>query len=602
MDYFQKLRKNLIVYYHNLKFDGSFILNYLQTHNWKHAFNQVEDLAQGEFDRIWKMPNKSYRYSISDRGMWYTITLKVNNKTIEFRDSAKLLPFKLEEIGKAFGTKHQKLTMEYKGFRYPNCNITDEERAYIENDALVLKEALEFMFENGHDKLTIGSCCMAEYKKTCPNFDELFPNPYNEELNKDETGFDNMGDYIAKSYRGGWCYNVPHKSHKVIKNGITIDVNSLYPSMMHSISGNRYPVGHGVYYKNLTVEQLDMLWQECEYYYFIRFSCRFYLKENRLPFVQIKGNPRYKGTVNLTTSDVFNEKTGKYQRSYTDTFGKHEAIVTLTMTCVDFKLFREQYYITDFKLIDSIVFATEIGIFDTYLDYWKEIKYKSTGAMRTLAKLFMNNLYGKFATNRNSSFKVCYLAEDGSNAFYSVEAHDKKPGFIPIGSAITSYSRNFTIRAAQANYYGKGKRGFIYADTDSIHCDLRPEELKGVELDDVRFCCWKLESLWDIGYFTRQKTYIEHIISDPKKPPYYSLKCAGLPQKSKEYFIACLENKIPDYDTLNESEQEFFYDADKKPIKRTLKDFDIGLTVPGKLMPKQIAGGVLLVDTWFEMR
>ena len=46
----------------------------------------------------------------------------------------------------------------------------------------------------------------------------------------------------------------------------------------------------------------------------------------------------------------------------------------------------------------------------------------------------------------------------------------------------------------------------------------------------------------------------------------------------------------------------FFYDENGEPIYRTLKDFDLGLTIPGKLMPKQIPGGVLLVNTWYEMR
>ena len=37
-------------------------------------------------------------------------------------------------------------------------------------------------------------------------------------------------------------------------------------------------------------------------------------------------------------------------------------------------------------------------------------------------------------------------------------------------------------------------------------------------------------------------------------------------------------------------------------IKRTLEDFKIGLKIPGKLIPKRIRGGVLLVDTTYEMR
>ena len=115
------------------------------------------------------------------------------------------------------------------------------------------------------------------------------------------------------------------------------------------------------------------------------------------------------------------------------------------------------------------------------------------------------------ATSTDSSFKVAFLKPDNSLGYFTVVENMKKPGFIPIGSAITSYARNFTIRAAQKNYYGKDERGFIYADTDSIHCDLKPEEIQGIKVDPKEFSCWKLESCWDVGWFVRQKTYIEHI-------------------------------------------------------------------------------------------
>ena len=89
------------------------------------------------------MPNNSFKYSISDKGQWYNIIIKVNNHFIEIRDSLKLLPFSVKRIGQSFGTKHKKLDMEYTGFRYAGCNITEKEKEYIANDVLVVKEALE---------------------------------------------------------------------------------------------------------------------------------------------------------------------------------------------------------------------------------------------------------------------------------------------------------------------------------------------------------------------------------------------------------------------------------------------------------------------------
>lgn len=184
--------------------------------------------------------------------------------------------------------------------------------------------------------------------------------------------------------------------------------------------------------------------------------------------------------------------------------------------------------------------------------------------------------------------------------YYVQEEYNKTPGYIPIGSAITSYARNFTIRSAQANYYGKNNRGFIYADTDSIHCDLKANELKGIKVDDKLYNHWKLEATWDYAIFVRQKTYIEHVVEENLQPidkPYLSIKCAGMPESCKNLLRLSMEGYTPEeFERLNEEEQEFV------SKRRTLEDFKKGLKVPSKLLPKQIKGGTVLVETTYEMR
>lgn len=601
-DYIKSLKTNCIIYYHNLKFDGSFIINYLLAHtNIKPAINgTTDDMLNISWKKPKEMQNNTFTVAISDMGAWYTLKIKYNNYMIEFRDSAKLLPFRVADIGKAFKTKHQKLDMEYTGFRYPNCPISDEEREYIKNDVLVVKEALEIMFAQGHNKLTIGSCCLSEYKSLISQakYDEWFPNVYDVELDEKIFGQPNCGEYVRKSYKGGWCYIVPEKSHQIKRNGTTADVNSLYPSVMSSESGNRYPVGLPTFWSGNYIP--DEAFQN-QRYFFVRIKTRFYIKKDKLPFIQIKGSKFYKGTEALRSSDIVNEKTGESSAFYKDTDGNaHDTRVTLTMTCTDYKLFLEHYTPVDFEILDGCWFESEIGIFDKYIDKYKKIKLESKGALRTLAKLFLNNLYGKMASNTDSSFKFPYLKEDGSVGYTIVQENNKKPGFIPVGSAITSYARNFTIRAAQANYYGPDQRGFIYADTDSIHCDLQPDEIKGIKVHDKDFCCWKLETSWDVGYFVRQKTYIEHVTAEnlePVKEPYYNIKCAGMPDKCKNLFDLSMRGYKPkEDDKFKENELKFL------EKKRTIEDFKEGLVVPGKLMPKRIKGGVLLVETQYEMR
>ena len=600
-EYLSVMKDNVIVYYHNLKFDGSFWLSYLLVdRNFKQAYNKTgERINDVEWQQEKEMKNNTFKYSISDKGQFYTIIIKVNNKFIEIRDSLKLLPFSVKKIGKSFETKHKKLDMEYTGFRYSGCEITLEEQEYIKNDVLVVKEALEIMYNEGHNKLTIGSCCLEEYKKLIgkDDYTMYFPNLTEIELDKDTYGSFNAEEYIRKSYRGGWCYVVKGKENKIYENGVTADVNSLYPSVMSSESGNRYPVGKPYFWKGNYIDEEAL---KTNRYFFIRIKTRFYIKENKLPFIQVKGNLLYNGREMLETSDIYDAETDTYCKEILDFNGNLVSTrVELTLTMTDFYLLKEHYDLVDFEILDGVWFYTEIGIFDRYIEKYKKIKTVSTGAKRELAKLFLNNLYGKMATSTDSSFKVAYVKEDKSIGFLPVLANDKKPVYIPIGSAITSYARNFTIRTAQKNYYGVDKRGFIYADTDSIHCDLDVSELKDVPVHDSAFCHWKLEALWDKGIFVRAKTYIEHVTHENLKPvePYNNIKCAGMPQKCKDLLNLSLEG-------YTEEEYEALKDVEKKFVKtkRTFKDFKRGLIVPSKLRPKRINGGIILCDTTYEMR
>lgn len=585
-DMFNKLKNlygNICIFFHNLKFDGSFWIPFLeQTLKLQQAYMVLEKDGQKTYRWIEQkyMQNNTYKYMISDRGQWYNIIIKVNNKFIEIRDSLKLLPFSVEEIGRSFKTKHKKLTMEYKGVRYAGCEITDEEKEYIANDVLVVKEALEIMFEEGHNGVTIGSCCLKEFKKTYDKWDYqiFFPNLYDMKIDE-EYGAPTAGDYVRKAYRGGWCYLVPEKAGWIHKDGLTADVNSLYPSMMSSQSGNRYPVGKPTFWRGDYIPENA---RKPGRYYFIRVRTRFYLRNNYLPFIQLKNSFLYIGTENLTTSDVRDEN-GNYCETVEMPDGTvRSTAVTMTMTMTDWELFKKHYELVDTEILDGCWFFSEIGIFDEYIDKYAEMKKTSKGARRTLAKLFLNNLYGKEAASTDSSFKIAYVKEDSVIGFFPVKEHAKAPGYIPCGAAITSYSRCFTITAAQQNYYGPNERGFIYADTDSIHCDLKPEEVKGITVHPTEFCYWKLESYWDEAIFTRQKTYIEHVTHEDGEPietPFYDVKCAGMPKKSKQIFLDKME--AGEYD---------------------LTDFKIGLKVEGKLTPKRIRGGVVLQETTYEMR
>lgn len=596
-EYLISLKSDVLIYYHNLGFDGTFWLCYLLGKlKLKQAY---EDLSTMDEFKVKWIPNEdmldgSIKYIISNMGKYYSITCFVKGHYIEFRDSLKLLPFSVAEIGKAFKTKHQKLEMEYEGFRYPNCYISDEEKEYIKNDVYVVKEALEFMFEQKHDSMTIGTCCMKEFKHTYDKwtYEEMFPDLKAIELDADKFGSNDVDEYIRRSYRGGWCYVVKGCENRIFKKGCVCDVNSLYPSVMHSSSGNAYPIGHPLFWKGNFIHPEAL---RDNMYYFVRVRTRFKLKKGMLPFIQIKNSGMYKSNEYLETSDFkFN---GKYYKGYIDKDGnKVDARPTLTLTMTDYELFRKHYDVKDFEILDGCYFESRVGIFDDYINPWRDLKMKSTGAMRQLAKLFLNNLYGKMATNSCSSFKVVNII-DGKIDYDLVIEFEKKTGYIACGSAITSYAKNFTITNAQNNFTGSVNPKFVYADTDSIHCMCSREELVDVRIHPTDFNAWKCESYFDEAVYVRQKTYIEHITHEDEVPcePHYDIKCAGMGKRCKELMnISLSGGEVPT--DADEKEKEFLQ------TKRTLKDFKVGLKVPSNLKPHRIEGGILLEKFDYVMR
>lgn len=606
-DYMQSLfntNENMVLFFHNEKFDGSFILDWLlRQPDFKQAITLNEN-KEKRFKKSKNMSHKEYSYLISKMGVWYEICISYNKKLIRIVDSLKLFPFSVAAIGEAFNTKHRKLEMEYEGYRYPGWEASKEELDYFINDLLVPNEALVMFRKDGYTKETIGSNCLQEFKSMFEpsEYRGMFPNLYKIRIDQEIYGCENVGEFIHQSYHGGWCYVKEEKKGKIIRGGYTLDVNSLYPSEMHSVSGNAYPVGRPTMFVGDIPNLRDDL------YYFVGFSCRFDLREGMLPWVQIKGDLRYKQNEHLTTSAIYDRDTGTYRHFV----GGKANTVDMVMTCRDFELFKKHYHVYDLKIKGGCYFNTIEGLFDEYIDKWMEIKMGSKGAKRTEAKLFLNNLYGRMAMYIDSSFKIASLGEDDMVHFETVTAKEKKPGYIAIGSAITSNTRIFTIAHAQANY-----DVFDYSDTDSLHLEGSIDDCRMCEIDSKHLRKWKHESDWDYAVFGRQKTYLElthgwkDTIMDWESTDLdesgITVRGCGMRDKVKAQIIIGLAKT---YANVTEAKMQEWCNRFKlsgDQIDRAkqgfrLTDFKKGLRLSGNLKSKRIMGGVLLVDSDYEWR
>lgn len=559
--------EDICLYFHNLKFDGSYILDYLtKSADWHAAMDSNGKLLENTLSRkqfAAVFADHAYTYCVSDKNVMYYIKLKIGDCTVEIRDSLKIMPFPLAAIAKSFGTEHKKLEMDY-GKKGPGYIPTDAEKQYIYNDVLVLKEGLEVYSSVagemiGELSLTIGSHCMRQYKHGLDNkkFNYLFPKQIDKIL---PTG-ENADMYVRRSYKGGWCYLKPQYQYRPIHAcGYVYDVNSLYPSVMHSASGCYYPVGNPTYCAGAPSQAVEDMYKRGRIYYFIQVTCEFAIKPRHLPTVQIKNDTLYDSTKWLTTSDVR---------------GIPNA-VTLTMTATDWHLFLDHYDVKNLTVIDYVYYKARKGIFDDYINYWYGLKQKSKGAMRTLAKLMLNNLYGKFSTSARADY-ITYSSEGGKLVSTTHErVEEKRAVYIPVGAAITSWARNFTIRHAQSNY-----DNFVYADTDSLHMLGNKRDASDIVEDPVALCAWKNETTWDSAVFSGQKRYIEHVTEEDCEPcqPYYNVKCCGMGKVSKKILTNALEERT-----------------------KTYADFRPGLVVPGNLRGQRVCGGIYLKTQDFTFR
>jgi hypothetical protein len=522
-----------IIWFHNLRFDGMFIMYYLMTAGYSHSTERYP--GRGQFGTF-----------ISNDGAFYTISVCwPNGRRTEFRDSAKKFPnMGVKAVAKTFNLDVQKGEIDYHTPRPVGHELTREEKAYLANDVLIVAKALRNQFAEGMTKLTVGSDALHEYKTIIGTrlFDKMFP-----------VLPETMDAEIRAAYRGGFTYADERFRGKITGPGIVYDVNSLYPSVMYH---KLLPYGEPVFYNGLPKVTK-------EYPLFIvsiTFTAK--LKKDHIPCIQVKGSSRFTAT--------------EYQSVIAEP-------VTLTCSSVDLALWEDHYDLDILSYNGGWSFHGVQGVFNEFIEKWSKIKAESAGGLRFLAKLMLNNLYGKYATNPNVTQKIPVL-DDGVVKLVMGEPETKDPIYTAMGVFITAYARDITIRAGQDNY-----PHFAYADTDSLHL-LIAEDPEGLEVDPNKLGAWKREYYFESALFVRAKTYTEKLFEAGKTEwnakGHTAGECARQDGASHAAcfhvtHIAGLPTRVGD--------------------TMTFDDFTGGRKFTGKLVPLRVPGGVVLQDVGFTM-
>ena len=496
------------IYFHNLRFDGEFIISWLL----KNGFKYNEDLVTKTFNCVIAGTGQFYKMDICfyKKGKY--------KKVVHIYDSLKKLPFPVKKIAEAFELPILKGEIDYTAKREIGHILTEEELSYLRNDVEIMARALKIQLDEGLTHMTIGSDALHSFKAIIGEevFKSYFP-VLDSEVDAD----------IRRAYRGGYTYTNKIFQAKDVGEGLVYDVNSMYPSVMYE---ELLPYGLPIFFEG------EYSYDEMYPLFIMKIKADLVVKHDHIPTIQCKTNMYFNATEYIEATN---------------------GMLTMYVTNIDLDIIKEQYDILDIEYINGYKFKAVKGIFCTYIDKYMKMKKENTGAKRQLAKLMLNNLYGKFASNPKTQEKIPYLNENNEVEYKTITAKDKEPVYTPMGIFITSYARSRIQQTAQSVYHR-----FCYCDTDSIH--IIGKDIPDIDIDDKELGKWGLESTFVRARFLRAKTYIEEYPDGT-----INVKCAGMPDKLKE---------LCNFD-----------------------NFKVGLTLHGKLLPKRYDGGVILEETDFTI-
>lgn len=522
--FFDFMEKNLGVYYfHNAKFDCEFIFYEL----FQRGFTYVEK----EKDQT----DKTFSILMSDKNQLYSVSIcykktKRGKKKAELYDSLKILPMSVKQMAEAFYLPIRKGEIDYNAKREIGHKLTPKEVEYLRLDCTIVAQCLDIMFRQGNKQMTIGGNALHSYKEIMgkKKMAFYFPEPKNDA-------------YVRKSYKGGFVYVKEGVEGKEIGEGRVYDINSLYPWVMYY---KDLPWGEPIYYVGEYEQDDDYPLYVCQVMIDIK------LKKGFLPTLQLKGNIRYGSNEYITET-------------------KEPEIVYLTS--VDLALLKK-HYTGEITYIDGWKYKSSNKLFREYIDKWMEVKERATReknkALRTIAKLMLNSLYGKFGVNPVViSRHVKWDEEEKRVKYYLSEKEERKPLYIAVASFITAYAREKTITAGQENFDRA-----LYFDTDSMHL-AEDKEPKNIEVDPIKLGAWDHEATFTRAKFLRQKTYYEeHIVAKSECfiMIHPKITCAGMPSRSYKWV--------------------------------TYDNFKVGAFYPGRLQTKHVYGGIVLCEDVFTIK
>lgn len=470
--------------FHNLKFDGSYIIPWLFDNGYTFSFDKPKP--------------KEFTVLVDHMNNWYNITIQPTTKRkITLWDTAKLFPMPLEYLPNVYHTPTKKVKEDsdfYTKHRPIDYVPDDRDMYYFENDLQVPAEVLNKHIEmyGLRFKKTQASQSFYNFEQSFKAWKWRFP-----------ALSDEVDSTIRPAYWGGISYVPRRKAGKDFYNIGSMDINSSYP---HKAAEKRLPYGDIIYkYGEDQHPNMSKFW-------IAEAMVEFRLKDNHLPCIPSKG--------------ITENRPKHTEKWMTDSNG----IVKLIFCRIDYEIMRESYDITIHQWLWSYHWKwrkhKEVARFvhrnnDRKLEYGRMAEQATDQeeinqylSMRNRAKIDNNGFYGKFGEEVIKIGKVPYQDEEKGVVWKEEKEEvqtEYKRKYLPVAIAITAWGRQQLVEIA--NILGEH---FLYCDTDSIHYLLEGQHkidkaIKDgiIKMDKHELGAWDYEGTYTRGRYIRAKCYME---------------------------------------------------------------------------------------------
>ena len=498
----KRRRQHLIVYFHNLGFDGTYILSFLDALKKHHAVNKVSN----------KQPFPSVSFMKKDSRIY---SIRVWNPTyetvIEFRCSWVLLNMKLEAIGKIIGLEKMGFNDYHLEYQKDLKDYPQEFKDYCIRDVQVLKMGFKHFYNLFKEEYNIdlfNGCTISQLsyenllQHVLQKHDWYYDNEFYEEQMDEFIHIDKASYDIGKNfYRGGFTQYVNLGGGQYIincnKKGRKIDINSSYPYAMTK------PLPYGQIH-NLKDEPFPDS-PHLKYY-------EIKILKSRAIFKQI--NTMYNWAKHSTEDVYVNDIASSY--IYKEEYSQELGECTAYYLEEELEVMKKYNYI-EYEIINTYWFHAK-----PWAKEWVEDLYQlkadpnTPKALKQVGKLMMNSCYGKFGQNplqdeyyavKNNEEKQKLLNQkDNEYHYWDIQEpfehfqyvkrrkmdvdDDQRIRHIWVAATITAYARIHLLKTL----YHIGVEYFVYCDTDSLIL-LDPMDWDILPfLDESELGKWKDES------------------------------------------------------------------------------------------------------------